>query len=152
MATRPALATSPWNGYFIKAIRTNTIFPMKWIVVESYETIPNAREEIKAYRDENTRNLTRVTAKGHKTSIKFTVRPLHLADKMRVQKFFRDGEGGTPDSTAGHQRKIQLQYWNDEDNAYKTAYFYRPDITFKIKRATATDIKYDEFEINLIEY
>ena len=150
MAT--ALAEGTWNGYFIKATKTNTIFPMKWIVVESYETIPNAREEIKAYRDENTRNLTRVTAKGHKTSIKFTVRPLHLADKMRVQKFFRDGEGGTPDSTAAHQRKIQLQYWNDEDNAYKTAYFYRPDITFKIKQATANDIKYDEFEINLIEY
>lgn len=150
MAT--ALAEGTWNGYFIKATKTNTIFPMKWIVAESYETIPNAREEIKAYRDENTRNLTRVTAKGHKTSIKFTIRPLHLADKMRVQKFFRDGEGGNPDSTNRHQRKIHLQYWNDEDNAYKTAYFYRPDITFKIKQATANDIKYDEFEINLIEY
>lgn len=135
-----------WKGYFIKATKTNTIFPMKYIVVESYEAIPKAREEIKAYRDENSRNLTRVTAKGHKSSFKFTIRPLHLADKIKVQKFFTDAEVNK------EQRKIELQYWNDEDNEYKTAYFYRPDITFKIKQATATDIKYDEFEINLIEY
>lgn len=137
---------SNWNGYFIKATKTNTIFPMKWIVVDSYETIPNAREEIKAYRDENTRNLTRVTASGHKTSLKFTVRPLHLADKIKVQKFFTDNESNST------QRKIQLQYWNDEDNVYKTAYFYRPDITFKIKQTTKNDIKYDSFDIDLIEY
>lgn len=137
---------SNWNGYFIKATKTNTIFPMKWIVVDSYETIPNAREEIKAYRDENTRNLTRVTASGHKTSLKFTVRPLHLADKIKVQKFFTDNESNA------NQRKIQLQYWNDEDNVYKTAYFYRPDITFKIKQTTKNDIKYDSFDIDLIEY
>lgn len=137
---------SNWNGYFIKATKTSTIFPMKWIVVDSYETIPNAREEIKAYRDENTRNLTRVTASGHKTSLKFTVRPLHLADKIKVQKFFTDNESNAT------QRKIQLQYWNDEDNVYKTAYFYRPDITFKIKQTTKNDIKYDSFDIDLIEY
>lgn len=135
-----------WNGYFIKATKTNTIFPMKYIVVESYETIPCAREEIKAYRDDNTRDLYRVTADGHKTSIKFTIRPLHLVDKKKVQKFFTDNESNAK------ERKIRLEYWNDELNSYETSNFYRPDITFKIKQVTKTDIKYDEFEINLIEY
>lgn len=135
-----------WNGYFIKAIKHNTIFPMKYIVAESYETIPCAREEIKAYRDDNTRQLYRVTADGHKTSIKFTIRPLHLVDKQKVQEFFTNNESNAK------QRKIRLEYWNDELNDYETSDFYRADITFKIKQTTKNDIKYDEFEINLVEY
>lgn len=135
-----------WQGYLIKATKTNTIFPNKYIALGSYEALPNVREEIKAYRDENTRDLTRVTAKGHKSSIKFTVRFLHLEEKMEVQKFFTDNESNK------QQRKIQLQYWNDEENAYKTAYFYRPDITFKIYKISKKDIIYDAFEVELIEY
>lgn len=135
-----------WNGYLIKATKTSAIFPSKYIALGSYEALPNVREEIKAYRDENTRNLTRVTAKGHKSSLKFVIRPLHLNEKMEVQKFFTDAESDK------NQRKIQLQYWNDEENAYKTSYFYRPDITFKIYKISKKDIIYDAFEVELIEY
>ena len=77
---------SNWRGYFIKATETGQIFPNEYIAWESYESEPNHREEIKAYRDDNTRDLTRVTAEGTKTSLTFTTREnLHLEDKMAIQ-------------------------------------------------------------------
>lgn len=136
-----------WAGYFIKATATGQIFPNEYIAWESYESEPNHREEIKAYRDDNTRNLTRVTAEGTKTSLNFTTRAnLHLADKQAIQEFFTSAE------SIALERKINLEYWNDEDNEYHTADFYRPDIKFKIKKITSDDIIYHELEIDLIEY
>ena len=136
-----------WAGYFIKATATGQIFPNEYIAWESYESEPNHREEIKAYRDDNTRDLTRVTAEGTKTSLNFTTRAnLHLADKQAIQEFFTNAE------SIALERKINLEYWNDEDNSYHTADFYRPDIKFKIKKITANDIIYQALEIDLIEY
>jgi hypothetical protein len=136
-----------WRGYFIRATKTNTIFPNEYIAWESYDSEPNHREEIKAYRDDNTRNLTRVTAEGTKSSLAFTVRSnLHLSDKIAIQNFFTDAEDDAL------ERKINLEYWNDEDNTYKTADFYRPDIKFTIKKITEDDIIYKEFTIDLVEY
>lgn len=136
-----------WAGYFIKSTKTGQIFPNEYIAWESYESEPNHREEIKAYRDDNTRDLTRITAEGTKSSLAFTTREgLHLADKMAIQAFFTNGESNAL------ERKINLEYWNDEENTYKTADFYRPDIKFKIRKITSTDIIYQAMDIDLIEY
>ena len=136
-----------WQGYFLKANKTNKKFPLKYIDESSWSATPNSREEIKAYRDENTRNLTRVTATGTKSSFTFSVRPnLHLTDKIAIQEFFTDGESNSL------ERKISLTYWNDETNSYMTGNFYRPDIQFKIKKASDNDLIYDAFEISLVEY
>lgn len=134
-----------FKGYLFKA--GNTIFPHQYIQYESYSTLPNSREEIKAYRDDNTRNLTRVTATGHKSSMSFKTRPyLHLADIEAILKFFKDNESNAT------ERKITLEYWNNEDLEYKTSDFYRADITFEIMKITEDDIIYKEAEISLIEY
>jgi len=136
-------------GYLFKAVSTNKVFPLEYIKWEGYKGTPNQREEIKAYRDENTRNLHRVTATGKKSRIDFTVREgLHLADKKAVQKWFTDAE------SSAAERKIQIQYWNDEDNQYETGYFYRPDIEFEIKKVLPEerDIIYKELAITLVEY
>lgn len=138
---------SGWAGYLIRATKTNQIFPDTYIAYESYESEPNHREEIKAYRDDNTRDLTRITCQGTKSSINFTTRPnLHLADKQAIQAFFTNNESDAL------ERKINLEYWNDEDNDYHIADFYRPDIKFKMKKISDTDIIYDEVTIDLIEY
>lgn len=134
-------------GYLLKAVSTNKKFPMKYINEASYASTPNQREEIKAYRNENTRDLVRVTASGKKSKIAFVTRPnLHLADKKAIQKWFTDAES---DHT---QRKIQIEFWNDESNDYKTGYFYRPNMDFKIIKCTNNDIIYDALTIELVEY
>lgn len=140
-----------FEGYLLKARKTSNDswdnFPTKYINEASWKTVPNQREEIKAYRNENNRNLTRVTASGKKTAIAFETRAgLHLSDKKKIQKFFTDNESNSS------QRKVHLKYWNDESNEYKEGDFYRTDIEFTIRQITDDDIIYEPMTINLVEY
>lgn len=130
-------------GYLLKS-GTNT--DNSFIQKDTFESTPNQREEIKAVRDENTRNLVRITADGMKTAIKFTTMPVNLAGKVAIQNFFN---AGIVDSK---QRRVRLTYWNDEDNVYKTSDFYLPDITFTISTISEDDIQYNPLSIELIEY
>lgn len=141
---------SNFQGYLFKATRTGQEFPLKYINYESWNSTPKQREELKAYRDDNTRNLTRVTAEGMKSVFSFETRAkLHLADKIAIQTFFTSAE---EDAEAHHQRKVQLTYWNDETNQYETAYFYRPDVTFPIVKVLDDDIIYGALKFEFVEY
>lgn len=136
-----------FKGYLMKSTSNNTIFPHKYIQIDSFSTTPNAREEIKAVRDENTRDLTRVTASGTKSSITFsTLDGLNKSQVEEILNFFTSAE------TNALQRKLQLIYWNMEEMKYKTGYFYRPDITYQIREISNNDFICNEFEISLIEY
>lgn len=144
--------SSPFKGYLIRGIKmvnnvkTYTVFPVRYIQFDTYSTNPKQREELKAYRDDNSRELYRVTAQGMKTKITFTVRPLHLADKMTLQSFFYDHE------TDHVQRKVWIEYWDDDSNSYSEGYFYRPNMEFAINHIGEDDIKYKELKMELIEY
>ena len=140
-----------FEGYLLAVRNTSGTydeFPEQYIQYESWKSTPNQREEIKAYRDDNTRNLTRVTAKGKKTVISFTLRELHLAEKIAVQTFFTSRE------TNATERKVNIKYWNDEDNDYKTGDFYRSNMEFTIKRIDRPnkDIIYNSINVDLVEY
>lgn len=135
-----------FSGYLLKAVNTGAIFPNKYIELGSFNSDPNNREEVKAVRDDYTRNLTRVTATGTKSSFSFTTLELDLNELEDVLQFFTNAE-------VDHlQRKIQLEYWNDEDLAYKTGYFYRPNITYTKKEITTNNIIYNPITIELVEY
>lgn len=133
-----------FEGYLIKS--GNDILPNHFIQYDTYNSDPNYREEIKAYRDDNTRDLYRITAEGYKTSLHFSTLPLNLEQKKAFLKFFTDHE------TNALERKIQITYWNDEESTYKTGYFYRPNMKFSIRKITENDIYYNPIEIGLIEY
>lgn len=134
-------------GYLIRATKNGVNFPNQFINVESYESTPKQREQIKAYRDDNTRDLTLITAKGKKSKITFqTVKGLRLADKKIIVDFLKDNYSNTD------QRKINLRYWDDENNTYDVGDFYVPDITYPIKEITPDDIIYGEFKITFIEF
>jgi hypothetical protein len=144
------MGINDWNGYLIKSVATGVIFRNSYIEWGTWKSTPNQREELKAYRDDNTRTLTRVTASGMKSLFSFSLRPgLRLADKIFVQNFFTQGEITDLDK---QQRRIQLEFWDDENNVYKTGYFYRPNMEFKILGVTNTDIIYDSLSIECIEY
>lgn len=132
-----------FSGYLLKC---NNNTDNSWLLASSYKSTPNQREEIKAIRDENTRDLTRVTAQGTKTVIEFQTLPVDLAGKKKIQKFFNDA------MTDKLQRKVTVTYWNDEDNDYKTSSFYLPDIEFNIDYIDETNIYYSPLTFKLIEY
>lgn len=136
-----------FSGYLLKAVATNQIFPTEYIQLDSWSSTPNQREELVAYRDDNSRNLVRVTATGRKSVFSFKTRDkLHLSDKQAILDFFYNAE-------ADHdERKVQLQFWNDETGTYETGYFYRPNMPFPIKRITDDDIIYGELTLEFIEY
>lgn len=141
------MPSTNFAGYLLKAVATNTIFPHNYIALESWNSTPDQREELKAYRDDNTRNLTRVTAAGKKSVFSFETRDkLNLEDKMAIQKFFTDAESDHD------QRKIQLQFWNEETNSYDTGYFYRPNMNFSIYKINGNDIIYKPLKFEFIEY
>ena len=127
-------------------MKSGKVFNNEWLEWGSYSTKPNQREEIKAVRDDYTRDLTRITAPGTKTRIDFRVLSCSLETKMEIQSFF------TADEVNELQRKIQLEYWNDEENVYKTGYFYRDNPEYTIRKATSDNIEYEGFEITLVEY
>ena len=144
-------------GYLLKYSYTSggsnvdVIFPHNYIQLESWKSTPNQREEIRAYRDENTRNLTRVTASGKKSIFSFKTRPnLHLAEKQAIQTFFPQGEIRTGGDA--NERKIKLTFWNEETNDYQTGWFYRPNMEFPIIKITNSDIIYGALDFSFVEY
>lgn len=135
-----------YKGYLIKAGNSSEIMDMRWIVRKSYRSKPNQREEIEAYRDDYTRNLTRVTAPGLKSNVKFTIVRADLDTKIAIQSFFN---GAMVNKL---QRKVHLTIWNDEDNEYQTGYYYLPDIEWTIEDADEDTIYYKETAIELQQY
>ncbi len=138
-----------WEGYLFKALKTNEVFPETLINYGSWSGTPNQREELKAWREDNSRDLHRITAQGRKSIFSFKTRKyLHLADKLAIISFFdRNEEPGDKG-----ERKIHLRFWNDETNDYGEGWFYRPNMPFKIVWISDTDIKYDELDFEFIQY
>nr|DAT76591.1 MAG TPA: hypothetical protein [Caudoviricetes sp.] len=138
---------SNFKGYLLRAVRTDTIFPNDYILYSSWKSTPNQREEIKAYRDDNTRELYRVTAEGQKSIFQFdTIDGLSLQDKINIQNFFTSAEINTK------ERKVQLEFWNEENNQYSIGYFYRPNMEFTIQDISEDDITYSSLTFEFVEY
>lgn len=138
---------SNFNGWLIKF--GVTIMPNEFLVAEGWESTPNQRTEIDAYRDGNNL-LHRETSENYKSKIVMSVRDLTLDEKITFQAIINSG------MISEKERKVDVTYWNDETNQYVTSAtgFYIPDIQWKIKRIDETEkqIYYKEFTITLIEY
>ena len=137
------MSATQFRGYLLKF--GNTILPHEYIQLDTYQSIPNQRIELSAYRDSNT-DLHRVTSQNYKTTIKFDTMPLTLAQKIDLQTKMR---AGLVNAT---ERKYQVNYWNDEDNQYDTKYFYIPAVAFPIHRITENDIQYNPVSFEFIQY
>lgn len=137
---------SNFKGYLLKF--GDTEFPNKYLDFDSQQSTPNQRTEAEAYVDADN-NLHRITLPKYRTKIEYnTVVGLHLADKIAIQNILRKG------LVNDVQRKYLVTYWNDEDNEYKTSYFYIPDTNFQIEKIDrkTNDIIYKSLKLTLIEY
>lgn len=137
---------SNFQGYLLKF--GDVEFPNKYLEYDNQQSTPNQRTEAEAYVDANN-HLHRVTLPKYRSKIEYnTVDGLTLADKVAIQNILRQG---LVDSV---QRKYLVTYWNEEDNEYKTSYFYIPDTTFQIERLNekTNDIIYKSLKLTLIEY
>ena len=138
---------SNFNGWLIKF--GSQIMPNNFLVTEGWETTPNQRTELDAYRDGNNL-LHRETSENYKTKIVMSVADLDLEEKIRFQQIIHSG------MINERERKVDVTYWNDEINEYVTSRtgFYIPDIKWVIEKIDEEkkNIHYKQFTITLIEY
>lgn len=138
---------SNFRGYLLKF--GNVELPNSYLAMSDNNTsTPNQREEIKAYRDDYSRNLHRVTADGRKTKQVFHFRSLNDEELASLKAVMANSLVNTA------ERKYRITYWNDEDLAYRTGDFYVPDITYVRQRVDekTNRLYYGEFELTIIEY
>ncbi len=135
-----------FEGWFIKF--GSQKLPMKYLNKGGYSSTPNQRQEASAWQDTGG-HLHRDTASHYRTKIEFkTVDGITLAEKQEIQSIMNSA------ITDKKERKGSITYWNEEENAYKQATVYIPDITFEVdevdeKRKT---VYYNSIRIALIEY
>lgn len=137
-----------FSGWLIKF--GDVILPNSFILADGWESTPNQRIEIDAYRDANVL-LHRETSENFKTSITLNIRSMNLKEMTA----FKNVIGlATLEMTSKRQRRLLVTYWNDEELDYKTAVMYMPDVTYSIHTVdeAAKNIEYNSFSIELIEY
>lgn len=118
-----------------------TPLPLSFIM--EYSSTPNQRQEADAQLDQ-TGILHRNTMPHKRTSIKFTTHILTLDQKIQLQSIL----GYQSDL----QRRVIVDFWNDEINDYSSGRFYIPDISFTIMNAESNDLLYSPITVELIEY
>jgi hypothetical protein len=126
----------------------DTELPNSYLILNGSESTPKQREEVKAYRDDYSRALTRITADGMKTKQVFHFRSLTDRQLLALQNVMKKS------LVVAKERKYHITYWDDENMAYDTGDFYIPDITYKRKRIDEEKnvLYYDEFDLTIIEY
>ena len=137
-----------FNGWLIKF--GGVILPNSFILVDGWESVPNQRVELDAYRDANVL-LHRETSENFKTSLSLNIRSMDLAEMTA----FKNVIGiATLEITSKNQRRLMVTYWNDEELEYKDTIMYMPDVTYSIHTVNeyTNDIEYNAFTIELIEY
>jgi len=138
---------SNFKGYLLKFGKVE--LPNSYLMMsESNTSTPNQREEIKAYRDEYTRNLHRVTASGHKTKQTFRFKSLTDEQLGSLKAVMANS------LVSEKERKYHITYWNDEILDYKEGDFYIPDITYTRARIdeSRNRLYYAPFDMTIVEY
>ena len=135
-----------FKGYLLRFPKNGLQFPHRLIAKETYQATPLQRTEIKAYRDSNNL-LRRVTSPNNKTKITFSTKDGLTLSEMQTIRNVLNGA-----MTNSQQRKLDVEYWDDELLAYRTMTAYMPDITYIPKKITADNIIYTAVNFTFIEY
>lgn len=134
-----------YQGYLLKF--GDVILPNSYIAQDDgNEQTPNQREEIKAVRDDYTRELTRVTADGTITKFTIVIRELTNTEMKALQNVMKHS------IVDAKQRKYLVTYWNDENQQYERGNFYISDITYRKKVVNSNYIKYASFPMTFVGY
>lgn len=124
--------------------------PNSFLLADGWESTPNQRVEIDAWRDANVL-LHRDTSPNFKTSLKLNIREMNLTERRALKNVI--GLATLPQSEI-NQRRVTVTYWNDEDLDYVTGIFYIHDASYSIHRVDedGNDIEYNAHTIELTEY
>ena len=115
-----------YAGYLIKlGGSSGTALPMKFIGLESYTSTPNQRLESKAARAV-TGILHRTTCSHTATKIEFETPYLNNKEVAELNSLLSNH------FTSAIERKITIQYYDQESDSYSTVTCYMPDVKYVI--------------------
>lgn len=106
-----------FQGYLIKV--GNYTIPLTFMKVETYKSAPNQRQDLDSYRDANGylhRNVLSHTA----TKLEFETPYLIVRD---MRSLIQNIRANYTDELA---RTVELTYYDEETDSYKTGTFYMP--------------------------
>ena len=137
-----------YGGYLIKLGGVNgTPLPMQYIGISSYKSTPNQRMEAKATR--SVTGLLHRTIVEHKaTKIEFTTPTLTNSQLATLNGLL------AANFSNNLERKITINYYDQETDTYRDADCYMPDINYEIDHideATST-VYYNGVRYAFIEY
>ncbi len=137
-----------FNGYLIKlGGSSGTVLPLEYIKLSGYNSTPNQRMESEAERSV-TGLLHRTTVEHTATKVEFTTPMMTNLQVAEMMTLFRSVWSSTA------ERKLDLEYYDEETDSYKTGTFYMPDIKFTIDHIdlALNLVYYGETRIAFIEY
>ena len=107
-----------FEGWLIKF--GDVKLPNSFLLADGWESEPNKRIEIDAYRDANV-YLHRETADDFKTKIQLNIREMNLQERRAFNNVISLSTLGYTDRK---QRKVNLTYWNDETLEYSNGFLH----------------------------
>ena len=137
-----------FSGYLIKLGGTGgDILPLDYMKIGGYKATPNQRMESEAGRAV-TGFLHRTTVEHTSTKIEFETPPMTNTQQAQMMQLIKSH------FTNAKERRLTIEYYNEEDDDYAIADVYMPDIEYTINRIdTGTNtIYYDSFRVAFIEY
>lgn len=137
-----------YAGYLIKlGGASGTVLPLEYIAFSSYKSTPNQRMEARATRAV-TGVLHRTTVEHKATKIEFntpllTNKQLAALNNLLISHFSNVLE-----------RKITINYYDQETDSYRNAECYMPDVNYEISRVdqNTNTVYYNGIRYAFIEY
>lgn len=137
-----------YNGYLIKlGGSAGTELPLKYISLGSYKSTPNQRMESKATRSV-TGLLHRTTVEHKATKIEFETPYIDNRDLQTLNNMIQNA------FTNDLERKLTINYYDQETDSYRDAVCYMPDVNYTIARidSSTNTVYYDSVRYAFIEY
>lgn len=134
-----------FSGYLIKIGSAN--FPLTYVFTNSYSITPNRRQDLDPFRDADG-YLQRNVVNHAPSTIEFKTKPMDNRQLASMMEFIRSRYINV------NEKKLLIEYYCPDMDAYQSGTFYVPDIQFPINRIdvkTGT-IYYNSFSLEFIEY
>ena len=137
-----------FSGYLIKlGGSAGTELPLKYMKLDAYNITPNQRMESKATRSV-TGVLHRTTVEHTATKIEFNTPYIDNRDLQTLNNLIQSAFTNTL------ERKLTINYYDQETDSYRDAICYMPDVDYSIARidTNANIVYYDSIRYAFIEY
>ncbi len=137
-----------YNGYLIKlGGSSGVVLPLRYISLGSYKSTPNQRMESKATRSV-TGLLHRTTMEHKATKIEFETPYIDNNDLRTLNNMIHNA------FTNSLERKLTINYYDQETDSYRDAICYMPDVNYSIARidSNTNTVYYNSVRYAFIEY